>query len=317
MSVESTDSETADLPDEVGRHEFLIQGENAVNDPFESALTLKNAIDGMPKTKATFLLGHYFERQVARTLNKRILDLLGSWRVPDYYTQTSDRAMKWVNPNYHDKSRFAAVYVRCECGALVVREERSKGTVRVQGEHEHTDDCCREWRTAAREALVEARVDAVDDLVRLCHTPREIAPRFGLAPDGFHGNFLTPRSIDIEREKERARQRRANTAAVLLKRHSPSEVATVYDLSEEYVKREVRRWTDADPRDLYETRRARAREESNEAALDDVRRVIQTSGEKSRQQYDVDGKWRARTVERKFDTDWQGVLERAEVADDG
>lgn len=318
MSVESVDSEAADLPEseDVGCHEFLLKGPDAKTHPFELALQLAEYLDGKPETAATFQPVDVIGHRAIRNLDDRVLHLLGSWKVPDYYTKNVNKGVKWVNPNYRDRGRYSDAATRCECGALMTRTEKVRNSSLLDGENEHTDRCRKSWRLRAQARIYEKRSEIAHEMVALGHDFHTIARRLGLSKDA--EDYLDRDSDESVRHKDRARQRIANTAAELFREFKPKEVGRVYGFAgRDGIAQLVNARTDHTTGELAKRRRESEREAVKEEKLADVRRVAERLGcgdQLTTGQYTEHGQWWATTVLDKFDCGWQGILERAGVA---
>lgn len=319
MSIDSP-STTTTQPSTPDRHEFLLPTgyETRETTPFDCALALADALDQKPTTAATFHPATIVGDIDIRNLDARIFHLLGSWKLPEYYTSNAGRGSKWVNPNYHDRARYADVAVRCECGTLIIRSETVAGESLIPGENEHAPDCRRSWRHRTLARLFERREEIATEMLALGHDINDLTPRLGIQETSNLAPYVDTPTFDVDAHKARARQRIANTAAELLTRHPPADVGAVYGTGAKFITQVVNRLTDTTADECYHERNAREHEQQLDAYLADVRRVADrddSPGRLTMPTYDERGRWSKSTVYTQFDCGWAGILERAGVID--
>lgn len=137
----------------------------------------------------------------------------------------------------------------------MVREETVRGNPAIQGEHEHADDCVRDWRLHARARLIEERRRVAKRCLYLGHDFTQVTDRVGFRRDSFAEEGVAIGINPITELKQRANVVQANTWARLLREYSTSEVADAYGCHREKVRRYVNDYSDANAADLYKYRR--------------------------------------------------------------
>lgn len=250
MSVE-TDSASVSDPSESLTHDFLIKRPQADIDPVEKVLKLRDFIEDIPKSRATFRGGDVFMPSVASHIGSDIYNFLGSWELPDYYLtgETATGGLQWVNPNYYHRRQYSDVAVRCKCGAILIREENVQGESVVEGEHEHTDDCLKQWRLRARARLSERRAEIINHMTSMGHERIDTGKRMGITGNAV-STIAKRVGADIENSEKRYFDCRNRTIPKLLESHSSEDVGRVYGMSDRRVKEVYREETGGSTRGL-------------------------------------------------------------------
>ena len=127
--------------------------------------------------------------------------LIGSWEMPERIS--TSRVTRYVNPNYVHKENYADIAVDCRCGTYLTKEV-DKGT--MDTEHQHTEDCEREWRMEARAELIDQRKEWLRQAAELWLSLEEAAPRMGVTKN--NAWFMTERyGIDWYQLRLQGRER--------------------------------------------------------------------------------------------------------------
>jgi len=236
-------------------HDFLLPTEHQRYDRAETAVKLRQGIDALPETAATFKPKDFMDARRARTVSEGMITLMGSWKIPPVYSAGSGGA-RYVNPHYPGREVYSDVYAECKCGALMVREELVGGTPVSQGEHQHAEDCRKQWRYRAKARLLEKRRSVMLRCYWHGLSGAKMAERLGFkAPDSV-GRISSSLGVSAEERRQAGQNVMAETMARLLQYHPPSTVGEVYGLSGQAVRANVARRTDTTPAELYEQRRA-------------------------------------------------------------
>lgn len=234
-------------------HRFLLQSEHATNDPVTVVARLQDHVADLPDHKETFRVTEVLDSEWPSIKDTRMVELTGAWPVPDHLQ--SNQYNRYVNPSSPSASYYAGVAARCDCGALMVRKEDytdDHGQV-TQGEHEHTDDCPKDYRLRARADLGKKRREVIKRVCYLGHSVRSAQDRIGIARDSL-GQEARDLGVEITALREEGRKRIARTAVRLLVDRSPTEIGEAYDCHAQKIRRLVNQHTDADASELYEYR---------------------------------------------------------------
>lgn len=234
-------------------HEFL--NSRFKHDRVDAALRIKTELEKLPNTAATIA-----DRRLRRktglprgAYTDDVMHLLGSWRVPEHY---SNGKTSWVNPNYENRQRHADAAVVCECGTPTLRERFGKTYEQPIDVEEHDEGCCRLNRVEARAEMWRKRRAIIKKMTGLGHSFRQTNFRLGFAGETAHGNKLAEKcGLDSAELQRRGRARVARTAIVLLRDYSTEDVASLYDISGSALGRLLREETTASGRKLYSHRR--------------------------------------------------------------
>lgn len=251
---------------DVGVHEFLLP-RHSDNDPVPYALEIRESIDSMHETKATFTVGEITEHTgwYSGTSQKNLVRITGAWPTPDFYIGGSG-SQRWVNPGYANAKKYPAISAECECGTQLQSTKDTAKPTHLKRDINHADDCLPQWRLRARARLFESRKEFGLRYLRLGFTARQISPMIGISPDDTR--WYRKLGIEIKRERARARQRSANTAAALVDRYAPSEIAKIYGMGVSTIQNWVRNMTDTDLTDAYHRRKQfQSRESSSRTGV--------------------------------------------------
>lgn len=156
-------------------------------------LDVRAGVEGLRELSGTFRMSEITDYN-STVVPEPAMWLLGSWRLPEEYD--SQKAKRYVNPNYVHRGTYADIYVRCECGAKMINWRGN----------EHGDDCQQGWRVSARERLYEAREVWVRRAARLTLTAEDAGPRMGLSGKSLW-RFCDNRDIDWMAHRRRGRRR--------------------------------------------------------------------------------------------------------------
>lgn len=209
------------------RFGWAMPGERTSTTPGRVIRDLRDGLESIPETSATFRLFTNGDRDIITDHHPNqvtlvMMTMVGSWSVPEYLSGSSAKN-RWVNPRYPHRVKYADVYVRCECGALMVRPKRGREGVATDSEHSHTDDCKRSWRIRARARLLEEREETVKRIHSLDLSVRANHARFGVEPnsDRSLSAVSDDQKIDTEAIREEAETKRLNTEAALIAMGEP------------------------------------------------------------------------------------------------
>jgi len=234
-------------------HEFMFT--DGDYEPVLIAAEIQRGVEDLPPTAATFKLDRVLDRDVPRSaIPVEIVELTGAWPVPEAYTQ-GQNGQKYVNPNYDDARLYSEVVTKCACGAVMIRQESIRGEGVVPGEHEHTDDCPKDFRLHARARLAEQRRRVVKRGLYLGHSIRAMQDRLGLSRDSLGEEAKELGISPISEIKERGRQVLARTWARLAREYSPSVIGDAYGCHGQKIRRYINERTGVTGSELAEHRR--------------------------------------------------------------
>jgi hypothetical protein len=242
-----------DEPEPPDAHEFLLQSRDARIDPVDVMRDLRAGLADLPDTAATFKPKRFADHPTA--VDEGMLVLCGAWPVPDVYPAAGGNGRKWVNPHNDDAYLYADAVTRCVCGAILVREQRIHGETIGDSEHDHTDDCRKQWRLDARARLAAKRREILLEGYWHRRSGAQMSARLGCTGRDSVGPIAQAVGVDAEAERQRGAHIAARTMGRLLECYPPRVVGDVYGLSGEGVRATVRRHLDADPGDLHERRK--------------------------------------------------------------
>lgn len=236
-------------------HDFMVPTDDAHHDRVALAASLQQKVAELPEYKDTFRVTKLLDDYDGGVhISPKLVELTGAWPVPDHLESSAYN--RYVNPNGASARYYTEVTARCECGALMVREEdytEQFGEV-TQGEHDHADDCPKDYRLRARADIAKKRREVLVRVCHLGHSVRSAQGRLGLARDSL-GQEAEDLGVTITDLREEGRARIGRTAARLLLTHSPAEIGAAYDCHAQKIRRHVAEHTAVDASELYEYRR--------------------------------------------------------------
>lgn len=226
-----------------GRHVFLVT-EDMTTDPLELYRDIERGIRTLPDTRAMFKLSDVMTQHDLKSITQHtigILSLLGAWRVPEAW-RSNGRTHRYVNPSHADKHVYADGVTRCGCGAFVERV----GWPTHDYSDDHADDCLYHQRLRSAADVWERRRHIIRETLLLGKPSTEAAVRLGVG-DNRVTEIAQKASVDVKSLRETGKDLRAETMALLLERETPDFIGSMYGISGETVKREVRKRTDHSP----------------------------------------------------------------------
>lgn len=137
----------------------------------EAMLAVKESLEEMPKTAATFEIKNITRDKTLQSYDiQPMVEYHGGWMLPPRF-DAQRRSKKYVNPNHMHATHFAEASSVCECGGYHVNKFIKR----------HTDDCCPEYRSEAKERIRERRAEIVEEGADLWINQPDLAPRMGFA----------------------------------------------------------------------------------------------------------------------------------------
>jgi hypothetical protein len=198
--------------------------------------TLRKYVRQLPRTKATFKIGHVVDfadddRVTPQWIDPEMCWLVGSWQMPDIYAGDETR---WVNPNYAHREQYSDIYAECQCGELV--DSIPSTNHNVYGDGGHSEDCLVEWRLRAHADIYQRRRQAMTRIALLFQNASDHADRLHVNKHDV-GKLTEALDLDFSRLKDIGKEKRKKTMKKLSEEgFAKSQIATVYDLSESTVR---------------------------------------------------------------------------------
>ena len=156
-------------------HEFLVT-EDGMSKSAEMAVRIREYIDGLSSTTASFSTRHIDTIDHTAGINPLVIELAKAWPMNDHY---SNKYNRYVNPNYRHTDYYCDIVVECECGARMV-SAYDKGQ-RIQDEHDHNPGCMPYMRLEARAKIQRQRHQLTEHCARLGWKGEDIAKRVGMS----------------------------------------------------------------------------------------------------------------------------------------
>lgn len=213
----------SDLLEGLEIHKFMFVDERSNLDPVAVAADIREGISELPETCATFKLSRVTDTNPSN-LDRRIIWLCGSWRVPKRFRENNPA--KYVNPNYPHRARYADIGIDCTCGQSMVF---AKAEHSHQGDCQHTGDCSWDARKAAWDRLLDVRRQWFKTAVSLWLSATDIGVRMGF--DNKETTYKAAQRADVKiRElNQRARGFIAETWRRLFREgYTNPEIADAY-----------------------------------------------------------------------------------------
>lgn len=209
-------------------HDFLLKKDGGLSEPAKKLPDIRRYIDGMPETKATFLLSQVPGVEPSG-LRRVHCEFVGSWQLHRRYKDREYAPARFVNPRYVHREKFMDMIVTCECGA-VFSEISGVGMNGLGDESEHREDCLPQYRMEARSRLYEEVYERILRLTRIGWWGPDLAPRIACSPASVRDRC---RSFDLRLRDLRDEFRRiaGNTYIFLVQENGVSsrKLADVYD----------------------------------------------------------------------------------------
>ena len=224
-----------DLDSETDKHEWLFPEESIGDaDRIEAMVRLREHVEDLRPLSATFRWSDITEGEdMSTSWYKREMSwLVGSWEVPDLYAKGGERGIRWVNPNYKDRSMYSDVVSKCKCGTVVTKVQNVGGNSKFDDPNRHEDECKIEWRIRAVARLMEARRFALVTSALLGITARSIFDRLHTQRHDV-SNMVNTLDIDYKGLREIGYEKRRNTILEIIRRgYDVYHAAKVYGISE-------------------------------------------------------------------------------------
>lgn len=206
-------------------HDWLIERNGAENTPIEIQIALREYVEDLPKTKATFTKKEALDGTdlTYHGIHDKMLHHVGSWLAP-----VDGNNERWVNPNYEHRHKYTDLLVECECGAKMARLQDDEH-VSIDGSHGHTDDCTQQMKYRTKAKLCEKRADIIREIRLSGHSPSKMEKRLNLS--GGLGYLYDNLGVDVGELQDEYTEARRNTILHLLKNHDTQTVARAYGIS--------------------------------------------------------------------------------------
>lgn len=227
------------------RHDFLIDANNGLTVAGQQIPKVREYINEMPPTAATFRLTEVDDVQ-GQFFESVHLEFLKSWPVHEMYHTSEQTGARYVNPNYVHAHTYTDVVVECACGAQFTRNYED-GENALQQEHEHHDDCLPFHRLRARAEMLERRYSHIRRLGWLGWKGSDMAPRLGSTSD-FMGALARDLDIGLREAYDAYRETTAHTYKYLVIEHDETakDVADAYGHAPSTMTRWAKEYTDYD-----------------------------------------------------------------------
>lgn len=223
-------------------------------DRVDLALRLRNHMENMPKTSATFRLSDAIDGDEAKAVTEELMHFLGSWKIPERYTDA--REQSYINPHYQFAHHFSDAAVWCGCGTLAVREAFSEQLTQPAQSQDHAENCHKIHRHEYRAELLRNKRRIIKEMALLGHSFREMAQRLGYKVESDIAPTLAENvGLDTSDLIRRGRGRTARTMLVLSREYRPTDIGRLYDVDSRTVSTIIGEETDSDPSVLYSVRR--------------------------------------------------------------
>lgn len=209
---------------------WLTGGEDSIRHPVEEVLRLKNEVENLPETAATWQL-----KTQRRRNHEEILVLLNSWQVPARLAGGSDSNKKTlaVNPNYVHIHKYADVPATCQCGAV------------LKSANDHYDDedgkcklqeCNSLWSCEAYATMWRRRKEVLETSSRFLRTPEYAGHRLGVDPQTL--GYITKRlHLDRQQIRDDSREELAEVLTELKPNFTAPELGKVVGRNESTIRR--------------------------------------------------------------------------------
>jgi len=230
-------------------HSFL-------RDNIQNALAVREFLDSLPDTQATFKLKRIDGLDMSHAhLPRGILKIMGSWQVPRQLS--NGRSSAWVNPSYQHAQHYSDALVECGCGIPVLRESFSENEKQPTHHQEHNGSCNKIMRSEARVQLLKNRRDIIVDGYEHNQSLNALSTRLGYKSERPISNkHCADWGIDLHALMQDSREQLARTCMVLCREYPPSTVGEIYDMDKRTVSQIVDLETEASAKKMYSIRRA-------------------------------------------------------------
>lgn len=168
-------------------HEFLLDADEP-EAPLEIAADLREAVDGLPETAATWRpCDHTNTRH--RSYEPIMVEMLGAWRVPDRFPTNGGE--KWVNPHYAHAASYSDLTTTCACGEVTYGYGRG-AQMDEPAIRAHADTCSEGSQKRARIDLYLRRVRWLKRAGLLWIRQPVARARLGFEHDNSATRLITP-----------------------------------------------------------------------------------------------------------------------------
>lgn len=204
---------TGEVPPKNGCYQWMFRRDGSRPDSVEALIDLREGVEDLPETAATFRINDLTDYHHSRYTVDMVY-LVGSWPAPNRYN--SQKAARYVNPNYVHRLGYSDLYVECECGAQLgpnvdIGKELSGGVG-------HSDTCSRAVRERAMQNLNKHRREWLITAADLWMTQEDAARRMGISRKRI--SALTGRvGVDWQERRKEGRQKQVKTWLRLHDKH--------------------------------------------------------------------------------------------------
>lgn len=227
-------------------HTFLLAADGGLNGAARAIPTLREYINDLPNTAATFRLTH-IDDITSQSLEREHAEFVYAWPVHNIHAGSGPRS--FVNPNHIHAHRYTDIVTRCECGTLLTRNYDDDNNP-LRDEHNHFAECLPHYRLRARADMTEQRYQRMLRLGKLGWKGSQMAPRFGVGESSM-SSFAERFNTDLRSVYDQYKEIAANTYTYLVRDCGvpASTVADVYGHARSTMTRWAKTYTE------YETKR--------------------------------------------------------------
>lgn len=225
-------------------HDWAITGDNTEHDRFALMPKLEWVIAELPQTAATFRPTQYLPFDAVESrLPNAMMEYLGAWQVPKPFESQSN-AREYINPRYAHVESYPKAFAYCQCGTAIFHSQDQPKASRIQGDHDHADDCTIDQRLRARANLAAARREVIVDSLHLNLQASHILSKLGMKRNRSLAQHARRLGIDYQEEQAEARRRFARTWVRLLPRYTPAEIGRFFGVPASRVRSYIKQHTD-------------------------------------------------------------------------
>lgn len=207
-------------------HTFLLNHEGSLSSAAEEIPHIRNHIENLPKTTATFRAPDAKDNPQAGT-EPIHFEFCKAWPMPEDYGPTG-RRKRYVNPKYAHAHRYSDLQVECRCGARFVRNYEDEQSP-LDAKSAHADSCLPHWRLRARADMSEQRWRMIQRLSWLGWKGIDMGHRFGVT-ENHVGSYVRDYHFTLREAFETYRETAARTCAYLITHDDAGleELADIY-----------------------------------------------------------------------------------------
>lgn len=248
-------AEWAGIDPDAPFHDFLMPRRRSDGsdgfDPVPFTAELRETIENYPVTKAIFYATDVVERDRESSLPPEVMEFVGAWTPPKEMTSHYGSSNPWVNPKHKFAYRYSDAVTRCDCGALMLREEIIHDSPAFDNEHNHSDDCWKANRFRAKARLCEKRRERIVRMLHLDCSTSEVAHRIGYQSRKTLSQAAQAHGVATGELRREGRKRAVRTWARLAWRFSPEVIGRVYDCHPQRIRRGLNKYTERSGGDYY------------------------------------------------------------------